>query len=762
MEIKFLKIKNEDIFTKEYEDLGNGLYSIIEFKNNRTKGGMAVIYAPNGTGKSSLARVLDSENENSAIELEAEYRENKQRKAVKFDHKENEFLVIKDQLGRNIVRGNTSDYLVGDDIKREYELKDRIEEIFKDRFTNILYDIYKKKYKITKKSAFLLTKVKEQDELVGKFVENIIIAKSKGGSIDRKEFISTLADREIKKYPFDNEKMEFFLNNISEKGSIIENLIKMDTKLIKHSPEIEVLEQNYDAISIIKKYPNIKHCIVCDNSKYDENKLLKIKQESNRIIYEALNDGTKKLLNEISNISIEKDPFCICNTIKEFIKTNIDKDINNLLDELEEYLCISVQNVINELLDAFAETDLIKLYKEYEEILKKKPELNEEEIQLINEIVNNNIGKNICIERDDVNDKNYKIMIDDKSIVGLSCNELKLSTGEKNFISLAFDLLYARHSEKKFVVIDDPISSFDSVYKNKIAYCLIKFLDNKFQLILTHNTDLIRLLEVQQKGCFNLYMMINAEEAVNGFVSVDKKENKILINMYELIKLLQNREELERIIIDKKLFLMSMIPFMRGYAHISKDGNKRSGNDNKSLYEKLSDVMHGYSTGEIEASRIYNDLFGCEIASDIKIRTKDVLDLDCLNITDIINRDEYPLLAETLRQTLVYFHLRMRVEHELVRLFKIKCNTKSPLMLNDIILKAFPISNDTISEESKYRRSMRVFFTSRKTLLNEFNHFEGNMNIFQPAIDIEPHALQREVESIEAKIDELHNRYLDM
>ena len=82
MEIKFLKIKNEDIFTKEYEDLGNGLYSIIEFKNNRTKGGLAVIYAPNGTGKSSLARVLDSENENSAIELEAEYRENKQRKAV--------------------------------------------------------------------------------------------------------------------------------------------------------------------------------------------------------------------------------------------------------------------------------------------------------------------------------------------------------------------------------------------------------------------------------------------------------------------------------------------------------------------------------------------------------------------------------------------------------------------------------------------------------------------------------------------------------
>jgi len=45
-----------------------------------------------------------------------------------------------------------------------------------------------------------------------------------------------------------------------------------------------------------------------------------------------------------------------------------------------------------------------------------------------------------------------------------------------------------------------------------------------------------------------------------------------------------------------------------------------------------------------------------------------------------------------------------------------------------------------------------VFFTSKKTLLNEFNYFEGNINIFQPAIDIESSALQREVTSIEAKL----------
>ncbi|MFZ2539408.1 MAG: hypothetical protein WAX04_10965 [Oscillospiraceae bacterium] len=53
----------------------------------------------------------------------------------------------------------------------------------------------------------------------------------------------------------------------------------------------------------------------------------------------------------------------------------------------------------------------------------------------------------------------------------------------------------------------------------------------------------------------------------------------------------------------------------------------------------------------------------------------------------------------------------------------------------------------------------RVFFTSRKTLLNEFNHFEGNMNIFQPAIDIEDNALQREVYAIHEKLALLRTEF---
>ncbi|MBI3153545.1 MAG: hypothetical protein HYZ21_15535 [Chloroflexi bacterium] len=62
-------------------------------------------------------------------------------------------------------------------------------------------------------------------------------------------------------------------------------------------------------------------------------------------------------------------------------------------------------------------------------------------------------------------------------------------------------------------------------------------------------------------------------------------------------------------------------------------------------------------------------------------------------------------------------------------------------MLSAIIHKSFGSSNP---EDT----SNRVFLLSRKTLLNEFNHFEVDMNIFQPAIDITDTALKRERDEI--------------
>lgn len=60
MKIIFSAIKNAGIFEDDFMHLPEGK-GTIEFKRMQTAGGIAVIYAPNGTGKTSFANLLSTE-----------------------------------------------------------------------------------------------------------------------------------------------------------------------------------------------------------------------------------------------------------------------------------------------------------------------------------------------------------------------------------------------------------------------------------------------------------------------------------------------------------------------------------------------------------------------------------------------------------------------------------------------------------------------------------------------------------------------------
>ena len=90
---------------------------------NRFPGGVAVVYAPNGTGKSSLANLLNTEESSDILTFSA-VDEN----GNNITPETRAFHVIPDQINRNVIRGKTTDYLIGAQIRREYELKDRIQE----------------------------------------------------------------------------------------------------------------------------------------------------------------------------------------------------------------------------------------------------------------------------------------------------------------------------------------------------------------------------------------------------------------------------------------------------------------------------------------------------------------------------------------------------------------------------------------------------------------------------------------------------------
>ena len=118
------------------------------------------------------------------------------------------------------------------------------------------------------------------------------------------------------------------------------------------------------------------------------------------------------------------------------------------------------------------------------------------------------------------------------------------------------------------------------------------------------------------------------------------------------------------------------------------------------------------------------------------IGVNDILSLN-LDTLQIMKTDKYPLLEKTLRHTLTYLFLRLKVEKCLYD--KFPKETKKCELLGAIINNAL--------KDSKYMK-LRAKLSSEKTLLNEFNHYEGNFNLFQPAIDITESKLKKETKEI--------------
>lgn len=148
--------------------------------------------------------------------------------------------------------------------------------------------------------------------------------------------------------------------------------------------------------------------------------------------------------------------------------------------------------------------------------------------------------------------------------------------------------------------------------------------------------------------------------------------------------------------------------------------------------------MHGYKTEAVDVAKIYFSLFGddgkIKLPNSLVVNVSDILSKTVDGIS-IVNPAKYPLLDKTLKHSFVYLFLRLLVEKTLVEKYAI--DTSKYDQLGSIISQAFS-ENDVDSIRK------RVRLTSKKTLINEFNHFEGNLSIFQPAIDITEKALGSE------------------
>lgn len=269
-------------------------------------------------------------------------------------------------------------------------------------------------------------------------------------------------------------------------------------------------------------------------------------------------------------------------------------------------------------------------------------------------------------------------------------------------------------------------------------------LKNQKKIILTHSLELIKLIKYQSPGDINLYFFNNTSNENNGFIQVNKKEQEVLLNTSQIVKLL--KKDIFKEIVNQRFFLISILSFMRGYSELlGKDDYKN----------ELTKLMHHSSKKRISLSKIYTELFleGIEdyFSNEIEINTDEILEIDINSIQILKRATEYKILDRVLRYNLIYLFLRIKSEKVLIEKY-IKKNFKSNLMFGEIVLKSFPQHLDDQTEEN---RENRIFFLSRKTLINEFNHYENDLNIFQPAIDISDSALLKEKKEILLKLKKL-------
>jgi len=717
MKLTITTLCREGVFCDDYQNLNEN--NVIDFSNKR----ISVIYGPNGTGKTSFALLLSMERGGKySISIDG-------RKYTETDPKI--AYVIKDQNDRNIIQGSTEDFIVGDNIKREYELKRNLENGFFKIFYEILPDELKNTFGISTKSSFFYKFINSQ--FIKQYISEIANKAQKGRSIDRKAFLENISRLEMIDVPtFDEDLFRYFVDDIKSKDSLLQAFYELQLESIIQEPHFIKIEETNDAIRIIEKYPHVNDCIVCDSA-FEREKQLEKKRHLNKTAVESMSAQSKKIVEQIIKRQNVNDPFNIKSKMKSALMSGDFNEIHDIMNSLKLYEIVYDALITNLFIKCVNESGLIEIFEEYQKIILEKPEFEDEDVMFIENFLNESLDRKICLARDE--NKNLKLLLGDKEFLNLDRKNLQLSNGEQNFLSLSFELLKAKKESDEIIVLDDPVSSFDSIFKNKIAYAILKFLEKKKTIVLTHTLDLIKLLEHQHTNCFSLYYMNNTVGEENGFIYVNPKEIKLLLYTHEFLALL--RQEIKSEILDERAYLISLVPFMRGYCQLL----------NKAEYKnKLTKVMHGYNNEQVNLTEIYTQLFSTSIISKkYIISALDIINSNTENL-QIINNENFPLLSKTLNHTYMYLYLRLNVEKKLVDKYKI--NTKKNEMLSDIIIDAFKGGNNDDLKN-------RAFFLSRKTLLNEFNHFEMDMNIFQPAIDITNQVLNNEKIEIMKKLQAL-------
>lgn len=356
--LAFARIVNGGIFTEDFYNFSTN----NEIRFNRKS--IAVLYAPNGVGKTSLAKVLDCDED---TDLEAVY--NGER--YNTENGDQLFHVVADQNHRNIIQGETEEFILGDDIKRERQLEQEIEEelaVLTEKLKQKLRD-----YGIASKSAIILS---DYDNDIRKCVG--ALAKQGKSSSDilvtyvrqLKEYGSAVSSLNVAQ--LQQNKTAKYISEKNDPTSVMSIFEKVQWDAVSKNERVQEIGENADAISILHKYVSKKNCVVCDNH-INSRTLLRHKQENREAILNQINEKYREPVEKILAISDQEDVFGIKIAVEEYFQMQDPDAISKCKNEIQDFGKQLAQDAMSTIMATIDSSGLLDKVAEYEEIIKNRP-----------------------------------------------------------------------------------------------------------------------------------------------------------------------------------------------------------------------------------------------------------------------------------------------------------------------------------------------------------------------------------------------------
>lgn len=589
-----------------------------------------------------------------------------------------------------------------------HEIKNQYKE-----FDFLDYEETKDMFKKNKKKIELSLEINKLEELSQKIEEyNNILSiqpklKNKGitSKTKAKDVSEKLAERYNEKYfsSINIQKDDFkAIDSVKPYVKYIVSNYKDLLSINDIEEELKLVDQNYLRKVLSMLEPKIsettKICPVCGskvNNLKDiiEEKLLSFSKIKNK----CLNAFIKEFSYELENKTV-KDEF------KQILDTVRNIDENKFIDY---YIIDGNQEEKNKINIAFQEVQVTK--KDYDKCLKKQEYLFDSLIsqkELYTDYLKRNFGANVKFN------KNDKIVT-----ITFGRNVDTFSTGEINIILFITKLFGFLGSEKNFLIIDDPISSYDLVNQYHIVFHLCKIVSSnkKHVVIFTHNPDVINVINSQNSRTYDykFFDKINGNIVMIEFLN-DKKHAGNVLCVDDLI-------EDKNIEANKYISLLAV-------------RNDEDAND------YLSTVLH-YDGKLRILDQTAGEYEGCTNKFLIDYIENDIY-IDDLKDTSFDN------LCRT--KILILTAIRVWIEYKLYKISKV------PLKSNNIgiseVISDFFKKNTNIKQ--LYPNLSREKLMNKKVMLNQNCHVRSQVQPFYYALSVKTDDIINDIKELKLVFEE--------